>query len=388
LYASGAVTAMLIQPLATALLFFVWMPVPCSTQKPKPPAPKDKPAPSKEKDKAPPPQLRPFLGKLGEAKAHAKERNAGLLIHIILEGEESNNKYRDELLKHPELIAASEEAVVLISNNGTHSSTTIEVERDGKREKQQVCSVYPWFESCGQHQQHFNDLYLEYREEDGNLRCPQTVLIGPDGKLALRINTGSVPTLSEILAGFDTLHASFGPGLSESEWVSMVRLCADARSAQLAQDFPRAALAWDKIYALRPKSEYAVEAKAQRAVCEKALVERLNALQARLVPASASEAYRELLAFEKACTGLTMAAQIKSAIQRAEANKELKDALARVRLEIEAEGLLETASGQHDANQKKELEKTLKKLFAKRLAETPAAVRARQLWPELVPKDS
>lgn len=157
--------------------------------------------------------------------------------------------------------------------------------------------------------------------------------------------------------------------------------------AQLAQDFPRAALAWDKVYALRPKSEYAVEAKAQRVICEQALLERFNAIQARLVPASASEAYRELLAFEKACTGLTIAEKIRTAIQRAEANKELKDALARVRLEIEAEGLLEAASGFQDTNQKKELEKTLKKLFSKRLAETPAAVRARQLWPEAVPKE-
>jgi len=349
--------------------------------------PADKPAPAKGKEKAPPPQLRPFKGKLSEARTHAKERNAGLLIHIILEGEADNDKYRDTLLKDPELLAASEEAVVVISNNGTHPRASIEVEIDGKKQKQDVCSVYPMFESCAQHAQHFNELFLEYRDEAGDLRCPQTILIGPDGKEALRIATGHAPEVSEVLAGFELLRANFGPGLTEEQWVSIVKLCADARQAQLAQNWPAAARAWDKVFALSPKSEYAKEAKAGRETCEKGLRERFSALQAKLVPGSAAAAYRELQSFEKDCAGLAIAAEIRSRIAKAEAQKDIKEELALVRLEIEAEALLEQAQTCSDAGNAKELEKTLKKLFAKRLANTAAARKALSLWPEHAPKD-
>jgi hypothetical protein len=348
--------------------------------------PADKPAPAKGKEKAPAPQLRPFKGKLSEARAHAKERNAGLLIHIILEGEADNDKYRDTLLKDPELLTACEQAVVVISNNGTHPRASIEVEIDGKKQKQAVCSVYPMFESCTQHAQHFNELFLEYREESGDLRCPQTILIGPDGKEALRIATGHTPELSEVLAGFDLLRANFGPGLTEEHWVSIVKLCADARQAQLAQNWPVCARAWDKVFALSPKSEYAKEAKAGREACEKGLRERFSALQAKLVPGSAATAYRELQSFEKDCIGLAIAAEIRARIVKAEAQKEIKEELALVRLEMEGEALLEQAQYCSDAGNAKELEKTLKKLFTKRLLSTAAARKALSLWPEHAPK--
>jgi hypothetical protein len=354
------------------------------SQKPKD---KPKPAPAKGREKAPPPVLQPFMGKLSEARAHAKERNAGLLIHIILENEPTNDQYRDKLLKDEELLRASQEAVVLISNNGSHPRASVEIEVDGKKQKQEVCSVYPWFATCAQHSQHFNDLFLEYREESGDLRCPQTILIGPDGKLALRINTGSMPEASEILAGFDELRKSFGPGLTEEQWVRIVKLCADARAAQSSQDWPAAVRLWDSVFALSPKSEYGKEAKGAREACDKGLRERFQSLQARLVPGEADKAYRALLGFEEQCAGLPIAAEIRARIAKAEAQKELKDEIARVRLEIEAEKLLEQAQSFSDAAHAKELEKTLKKLFAKRLAGTEASRKALSLWPEYAPTD-
>lgn len=354
-------------------------------QKPKD-KPKPGPAPAKGKEKAPPPVLQPFAGKLSEARAHAKERNAGLLIHIILEGEGDNDKYRDTLLNDEDLVRASQEAVVVISNNGVHPRTSIEIEVDGKKQKKEVCSVYKWFDSCERHKQHFDELFLQYREENGELRCPQAILIGPDGKEALRINTGTTPPADEIIAGFETLHASFGPGLTEEQWVSIVKLCSDARNAQLAQDWPLAARTWEQVFALSPRSEYGKEAKAGREAAEKGLREKFTALQARLIPGGAAAAYRELLNFERQCAGLALATEIRARISKAEAQKELKDEIAGVKLEIEAEGLLELAQSSSDTNNAKELEKALKKLFAKRLAGTEASARARKLWPEFAPQ--
>ncbi|MFM7282038.1 MAG: hypothetical protein ACKO32_09700, partial [Planctomycetia bacterium] len=98
-------------------------------------------------------------------------------------------------------------------------------------------------------------------------------------------------------------------------------------------------------------------------------------------------AYRELQSFEKDCAGLAIAAEIRARIAKAEAQKDIKEELALVRLEIEAEALLEQAQTCSDAGNAKELGKTLKKLFAKRLANTAAARKALSLWPEHAPKD-
>ena len=75
-----------------------------AAQKPPPKKPPPKPAPKAEKN-VPPPKLTPFVGKLADARARAKERNVPVLVHVLLDGEEASTRYRDDAVLGSRLIA-------------------------------------------------------------------------------------------------------------------------------------------------------------------------------------------------------------------------------------------------------------------------------------------
>lgn len=348
---------------------------------------KDRGQKKKEPPKAATPaqqaRLPVFTGKLADARKLARERNAGLLVHILLKDMESENvEYRKRFLEEPGMLAACERLVVLISDNGAHPSKTLEETVDGKKVTRTVCSAYPWFETCGQHQQSFNDLALEYRGEDGNLHCPQTILVGPDGKLVVQLNTGGVGEPAEILAGLDELAKKFGPGLDESEWTELVRTLEEARAAQASKAWPVALRKWTRVRDMRPLSAYGAEAAKALPEVEKAFATELDALCADFVPGKAAAAWKRLVEWQRACAGMPAEKDIAARLRKAEAKKELQDELAKVKLEEEADALLRAAQDLADAKKDKELEKTVRKLLGKRYAATPAAERARSLWPD------
>lgn len=333
-------------------------------------------------------RLELFAGKLAEARKRARERNAGLLIHILLKDMEAENKdYVSKILENPELVAACARVVVYVAHNGEHAPKTVEDLLDGKKITRQVCSFLPWFESCAQHAQAFNDLALEFREEDGSLHCPQTILLAPDGTIATRLNTLGVPAASEVLAGVEDLVRKFGPGLTEAEWTEVARVLDEARGAALAKNWPLALQKWARILALTPKSAYGTEATQGSAAAEKELVAELDRTCAELVPGKAAAAWKRLSELQTACTGLALEKEIAARLKKAETKKEIQPELAAVKLEAEAEALLQAAQAQADARKEKELEKTVRKLLGKRYAATEAARRARSLWPQWAPPE-
>jgi hypothetical protein len=345
----------------------------------------------KDKKKEPPkasaaaaaPRLQVQTGKLADARKLARERNAGLLIHVLLKDMESENvEYRTKFLQDPALLVACERLLVLISDNGQHPSKTVEETVEGRKVTRNVCSVYPWFETCGQHQINLNDLALEYRDEDGSMRCPQTLLQAPDGKILARINTSGVGDPGEILVGIDELVKQFGPGLLEAEWLQVSRALEQARAAQAAKAWPEALREWSRVRALSPLSAYGTEAGKALPEVEQVLAAEIERVCAGFVPGSAAAAWKRLTELQRACAGLPVEKDIVARLKKAEARKELQEELATVKLEAEAEALLTSAQELADAKKDKELEKCVRKLLGKRYAATPAAERARTLWPE------
>ena len=345
----------------------------------------------KDKKKDPPkvavpavlPRLQVQTGKLADARKLARERNAGLLIHILLKEMESENvEYRTRFLQDPGIVVACERVLVLISDNGQHPSKTVEETVEGRKVTRSACSVYPWFETCAQHQANFNDLALEYREEDGSLRCPQTLLQGPDGKLQARINISGVGDPGEILAGIDELSKEFGPGLLEAEWNEVSHAREAGSSAQAAKSWPEALRQWTRVRTLTPLSAYGAEAAKALVEVEKELGAQIERTCAEFVPGSAAAAWKRLSEMQRACAGLPIEKDIAARLKKAEARKELQEELAVVKLEAEADALLRNAQELADAKKDKELEKCVRKLLGKRYAATPAAERARTLWPE------
>ncbi len=350
------------------------------------------PGKGKDKKKEPPKSAAPaataarlsvFTGKLADARKLARERNAGLLLHILLKDMESENKdYVAKILDDPALVAACARVVVYVAHNGEHPPKSLEEIVDGKKVARQACSFLPWFDSCAQHAQAFNDLALEFREEDGSLHCPQTILLAPDGSIAARINTLTLPTASEILAGVQELESKVGPGLTDAEWSEVSRVLDEARGAVLAKDWPLALQRWARIAAITPKSGYGKEASAGLAAAEKELLAELDRVCAELVPGKAAAAWKRLTALQSACAGLALEKEIAARLKKAEAKKEIQPEIAAVKLEAEADTLLQGAQALADAKKDKELEKTVRKLLGPRYAATEAARRARTLWPQ------
>jgi hypothetical protein len=329
------------------------------------------------------PPLQVFTGKVADARKLARERNAGLLIHVLIQDTESENQeYRKRFLEEPGLRASCERLIVLISDNGQHASKTIEETVDGKKQTRNACSVYPWFETCAQHQLNLNDLALEYRDEDGSMHCPQTILQAPDGSVVVRLNIGGVGDPGEIVSGVAELEKKFGKGLLPAEWTELARAMDEGRAAQAAQTWPLALRRWGRVRELSPLSPYGAEAGKALPEIERALTAEIEAAAKGFVPGSAAAAWKHLAELQSACAGLPFEKQIAARLKQAEAQKDIQAELAVVKLEAEAEALLRAAQEQADAKKDKELEKTVRKLLGKRYAATPAAQRARALWPE------
>ena len=85
---------------------------------------------------------------------------------------------------------------------------------------------------------------------------------------------------------------------------------------------------------------------------------------------------------QHACAGLAFEKEIVARLKKAETKKEISDEIAAVKLEAEADLLLRSAQELADAKKDKDLEKAARKLLAKKYAGTPAAAKARELWPQ------
>jgi hypothetical protein len=327
-------------------------------------------------------RLEPFVGKLSEAKTSARERNVPILIHIVIEGEAQNDEYREKILPDKELVAASAGVIVIVANNGTHPKKTIEETVDGQKVKREVCSVYGCA-SCAEHQRFWDDVYRDFKEDTGEMFCPQTIVLAPDGQVATRINTHAVPHASEILAALKEAELKAGPGLSAAELVEVKRLLGEGQALTAAQGWPDGVRTWHKLLAITTHGTWADQGRAGLAVAEAGLASELERGTALLVPGHAAEGYKALADLGRDCAGLPIEKEIKVRLSKAERTRELRAEIAAYKLEVEADTLLREAQALVDAKQEKKAEHVVRRLLAPRFASTPAAAQARQLWPDL-----
>lgn len=329
--------------------------------------------------------LVPHVGDLESARALAKERNAPLLIHMVLDGESDNDAYRDKLLSDPELVKLSLQAVVVVSNNGTHKKKTIELkseEKDGKPTKKEVCEAYPMYDSCAKHQKNWNELYGLYKEDSGDLRCPQAILSLPDGKQHQRWHDGTVPSAEDIRGALSDAIKLAGPGLTLEQLEAVKKLSTEARAAESSDDVATWR-AWSGVLAISPRGKWADEATAGRDASFARIQARVKDLQAKLAPGTVVAASRALRLLALELAGTPLEKEILQALKKAEAQKELKEELAKARLEDEADAILKEAETAADLGDQKKAEKAARKLFAKKYRETGAARVGRERWPDL-----
>lgn len=353
-------------------------------EKPKTPEKKGKPGPVvPPKPAAIAPRMAPWIGEYDAAKKTAKARNVPILIMAVLEGEQSNDDFRERVLTDAELTKKSAECIVVIANNGSHPKKTIDVEVDGARTQREVCASYPMFDNCVQHQHLWADLFREFHEEGGQLRCPQTIVLTPDGAISLRINNGNVPQVTEVIAGIAGVQASCGPGLSELQLKDVLRTLDEGRNHAKEGAWADAWRTWQKVIALTPKTAYGAEAAREAPKALENLQKEFDRIAALLVPGTAVQAFKDLTAFAKQVAGTPLEKTAALRLKAAESDKAIRVELQTWRLAVEADQLLAEARDAFEQKQDKKGEASVKKLLAKRFAATAAQATARQLWPEI-----
>ena len=344
------------------------------------PEPSSAPKPCHEAAHATAKELQPFLGDLEAAHKEARERNAPLLIHIILEGEEQNDEYRDNLLPNRELIELSEGCVVIVGNNGEHRLTTV-TGKDG--EKRQVCSAYQMFANCGQHRATWDPIYHAYQDDNGELGCPQTVLHGPDGEIVWRHNVRNPAPAGEIVKAIKAAKKKYGPSLSPDELRTVKGHDVATKNAAKALDWPKV---WERSAAILEISQLGVWAEAAKAAQESALKElraQLAALEERFVPGQAAEAWRELTTLEAATRKLPIARELSTLKKKIERDKAIKGELALIKAELAAEAIEAEAEALLRRGEERKAMRTFKKILGKRYTETETAKRVRARFPDL-----
>lgn len=329
--------------------------------------------------------LEPFVGDLASAKTAGKERNVPVLIHIILEGEPENDTYRDTVLPHKDLIAASYQAVVLIANNGEHPLKSIKERIEGRELESQVCSVYPWFKNCEQHRASWDTIYVAYHEDSGDLRCPQTVIIAPDGKQFWRRNDRNPAAPKDVLGELSRAQKAAGPGLSREDLSTIKRLQRDANRSTEGKLLGAAWREWNGVLEITEVGAYADLARKARAALEPEMSKRVAEIASKLLPGEAADAYAKLAGLLGSWHGTPAAAEITKIIKRAERNKAIRDEIRAWKLEREASTLLAQASALDKPADEKALRKVLRKLFSKKFAGTAAQAEGLKTYPQYAP---
>ena len=329
------------------------------------------------------PKLAPHRGDLESAAKEALERNAPMIIHIILEGEERNDAYRDEILTNKDLIKISEACVVVIGNNGEHKQKTIKEKTDGVSTERTVCSAYPMFANCDGHRKIWDPLYHEYQDEDGEMGCPQTILLSPSGEIEWRHNVRDPPTSSEVQSAIKASQKKHGQSLTATGLRTIKGHAVAAKNAEGAKKW---ALAWTRyqgILDLISVGKWAEIAKPGKERAAKAISKKLTSLEARFIPGAVDAPWRELIALLESTKGTPFTREVSAMKKKIERDKSLKDELSKIRKEMEAESIWDDADALLRRGEERKAMKLLKKLTGKKFAGTKVQALVKERFPEL-----
>ena len=329
------------------------------------------------------PRLRPHIGDLESAAKEALDRNAPTLIHIILEGEEHNDAYRDEILGDKELVKLSEGCVVIIGNNGEHKQKTIKEKIDGISKERTACSAFPMFENCDGHRKIWNPLYHEYQDENGEMGCPQTIVLSPSGEIDWRHNVRNPPSTGEVQSALKAAQKKHGKSLTEEGLRTVKGHAAAAKNAEQAEKW---ALAWTRyqgILDLISVGKWSKLSKLGQDRAGKAISAQLASLEERFKPGEVESPWRELIALTEATKDTPFAREVMALKKKIERDKSLKGDINAIKTEMEAESLWDEADGLLRRGEERKAMKLLKKLTGKKFIGTKTQAKVRERFPEI-----
>ena len=333
----------------------------------------------KEKDKAAP-TLQMFAGGLKQACARAKERNVPIVAIMLLEDEPDNQTARADLLASADLAALSQHCLLFFSNTAVHKLREVTETVDGEKRTRMVCSAYGTA-NCKEHQQHWDDLYNEFNQ-DGEMRCPQVLVLTPDGKLADRVSPGHNPKVAAIVDLVKVTQGKLGRGLDDAELALVKDAMARAARAELAGKSGTCWRCFGEVLGVAPdgpRAQAAIDGQ-KRAV--ETLTRQREAAVAQLSQGSGLEGYLALEELARDWQGSDQAIELAKIMKAAEKEPVLRDALAKKRREDAAQALWNEAAALQASNPK-EAERKLR-LLLKKYAGTEAYERAAKAHPDWV----
>ena len=334
-----------------------------------------------QRQKGKQPTLVPFRGDLDAARRSARERNVPMVFHVILEGEDQNDDYRRQVLPNKDLIALSQRALVIVSNNGQHDLRMVKEKVEGVTVERQVCSVYPMFENCHQHRATWDALYHEMKGEDGNLYCPQIRISMPDGSEVYRY-ASDPPPIGTVLAQLARAQKEAGPGLTAGELLHIKRALADGARCLDGELWPGAWRAHSAVLEVLSKGAFADEARegAERALA--GLDAEIEETRKLLVPGTAAAGYARLLELSADCVETPRARRLAELIRKAERDRTIKEEIDTWKLAQSAEKLWNDAVALLEDGQERKAERIFRRLLRKKYAATPASRRTAERFPE------
>lgn len=337
-------------------------------------------APEPLQKKAPPPRFAPFVGSLDDARRHATERNVALVVCAVLAGEEASERFAQTVPQDPAYAAALAGALVIVANAGEHPAKKLEELVDGKKVVRDVCSAF-FTPTCADHQKLWDPTFFAFQEQ-GELRCPQMIVVAPDGQVAKRLAPGDVPKPSQVTTALGAIAEKFGPGLSEQEFATVQRALVDAEAATNRGAHADAWRACALVVSIAPKAPQAEVARKGQATALGELAVRRDAALERLAGDRPTDGYDELVALVEDCKGLPNEKELAKLVADAEAKPTLRDVIAAHKKHLAAEALWKEIGELEAANQKRKAEAKIR-LLVRKYWDTEAGKRARKQYPEI-----
>jgi len=321
-----------------------------------------------------------FDGLLDAALAQVKERNVPLLIVCCKEGEEANDRFREQLRDNGSFAASLGDTLVILVNDGTHERKQITRRGpDGKKQRVEVCEAYHT-PSCDHHKRNWDDVYRTFLADhaDGSWPLPSALIVAPDGSMQTLVATGQPPTDDEMLKPLKLVRAKHGPSITLEQLRQVKQLVRDGEAMASAKAWPDAWHAWNGVLEITERGRFAEQALAGLAAAEQGLKARLEELEG--AEGTPDSRYPRLAEFAARAAGTPVQKAASLAVKALERHPDLdKELVKQVKLELEAEALLRDARALLLAGDERAARRVLKKLAGNKYAGTPAAAEGEGL---------
>lgn len=322
-----------------------------------------------------------FQGSLEAAQELALERNTPLVLVIVQEGEEANERFRDGLLFSDEFVEAMADSLLVLVNDGAHEMIEKRIEVDGRRQTIRVCEAYHT-PNCEEHRRNWDAVARAY-SENGLVRTPQVVIARPNAEVHRRVHDVPPNGVAPYVAALQEVQRAAGPSLTREQVIAVRNLLPRARTASADADWLSAHALWGEILTHARGGVYAEEARPALERALGGLRELLSSTLARMEEGEVREGYELLLELVPALEGTELEREASRTLRNVERRREWKDVIDTVKREREAMELLDEVEAHVQAGDRTKALRPLRKLM-RRFEGTPAYERALRRYPGLV----